>query len=147
MKRFWDKVNKTDSCWLWTGCKSPKGYGVFRIIGGTIRAHRFSYLLKHGAIPDCLMVLHKCDNPACVNPDHLYLGTARENAVDMFERNPPNRRGVLSKRSKLNDDKVRAIISLSRSGLSNMELGVMFNVHNSTISKVVLRKEWNHVQL
>ena len=82
--RFWTKVEKTEGCWLWRGALSRKGYGSFRAdaIGGR-QSHRVAWELTHGPIPDGLFVLHRCDTPRCVNPAHLWLGTAADNSRDM----------------------------------------------------------------
>lgn len=81
--RFWERVQKTDDCWLWTGSTDKDGYGWFWVDGKTATAHRFSYALHNdGAIPDGLYVCHSCDNPPCVNPDHLWLGTNQDNMDD-----------------------------------------------------------------
>lgn len=82
---FWKRVNKTDSCWLWTGKPHRAdawGYGRVSACGKTIKAHRFAYILAYGAIPDSVLVRHSCDNPMCVRPDHLMLGTDQDNVQD-----------------------------------------------------------------
>ena len=86
-RRFWLKVDKTEDCWLWTLWKNDKGYGKYAPYGGEIRlAHRYAYELTFDAIPDGLFVLHRCDTPACVRPDHLFLGTHRDNMDDMVAK-------------------------------------------------------------
>lgn len=80
--RFNAKINYTDTCWLWTACKDKDGYGNFQFDGEKVRAHRFMYEIMKGPIPADICVCHTCDNPSCVNPDHLWLGTGSDNQKD-----------------------------------------------------------------
>lgn len=95
-ERFWAKVEKTDGCWIWSGATNksgPFGYGQFRIPGNRVPAHRVAWEMIHGPVPEGLWVLHDCDMPKCVNPSHLFLGTAKDNAADMIAKGR-NRRHI-----------------------------------------------------
>jgi hypothetical protein len=162
---FWQKVNQKghDECWEWQGSqkgrnyKAGKGYGqlAFRVFGKqfNISAHRLSWLIHHGDIPDGLQVLHQCDNPCCVNPNHLFLGTNTDNQHDMIQKgravkpgahNPTT--GERHGMSKLNNDDVTKIRDLWASGkYTQRRLAKMFGVVQSQIHHVVTKKEWKHL--
>lgn len=96
LARFWSKVDRraSDECWPWLGRLRGKGYGVFGFRGVVHGAHRVSYIIARGSIPDGLCICHRCDNPRCVNPSHLFCGTVAENIKDMDlkgRRRSPNK--------------------------------------------------------
>src|SRR5574343_697551 len=92
LKRFFAKVTKTDACWLWTGALSEKGYGLCSASGELWRAHRLAWHHFNGPIPTGMHVLHRCDRPPCVNPEHLFLGTDTDNLKDCYAKG--RRKGI-----------------------------------------------------
>lgn len=156
IKRFFSKVNKTtpDSCWDWKGCKDRNGYGAFSLRHKRFFAHRVSYLIYHKIDPLKLKVCHKCDNPPCVNPNHLFLGTDAENVADRVRKGRPGAResspettarGAKIGSSKLNDDKVTSILSKLKAGESIKKVAKEFGVSFSTIYGISTNIQWKHV--
>lgn len=142
-----DRSAGPEACWPWTGCTSrPGNYGVFKFKGPRLRAHRVAYELARGPVPDGLFVLHRCDNPPCCNPAHLFLGTNTENTAD---RNAKGRtaRGTRSACHRLTDSAVGEIRQRSAGGESRASLARAFGVDESTIRGVVNGKYWSHVPI
>lgn len=144
MKRFWDKVHKgdPDTCWEWQASMGDM-YGKFWLNQKYEKAHRVSYILAHGDIPLGLVVRHKCDNPRCVNPNHLELGTQQDNAQDSMDRNRRFKpKGELNSSAVLSDADIRSIREDSR---STRRIAKDFGVSRTTISNIKQSKSWSHV--
>lgn len=149
-ERFWQYVDKSAECWEWVGGLSAGGYGQFSFNGRTRLAHRVSWQLHKGSIPDGLYVCHKCDNRRCVNPSHLFLGTGAENSYDMIVKGrnvpPPHRPGQESGAARLDNDAVREIRRLFEIGdVTKAELARRFGVGETTIWNVVNKRTWRNV--
>lgn len=150
--RFWEKVDKRseDECWNWTAYRDRNGYGTLEYPPprrGFWRAHRFSYELHFGPIPEGLNVCHRCDNPSCVNPAHLWVGTTQDNNRDRDAkgRTAPQH-GEHNPSSKLRDADVRRIRELAEKGIRNKELALMFGVSKPLVTLITQRKIWKHVR-
>lgn len=144
--RFWKYVYKTEQCWNWIGVSSSFGYGQLRINDQNIQAHRFSWELHHGPIPNHLCVLHRCDNPPCVRPDHLFLGTKQENTRDAQQK-ARLVHGEATCTAKLTSAQVVEIRQRVRLPPypSQRALAHEYGVHAGTISAVVRRVNWKHL--
>lgn len=145
--RFWSKVKKTKTCWIWTAHKNNKGYGMFGLNSTMKTAHRLSFLWARGDIPKGMCVLHKCDTPACINPKHLFLGTKAENNADMIKKGRDRKAvGENVWQSKLKEKEIRQIRILYNTGkYSTRELGKKFGVSHTPIIKIINKKTWKHV--
>jgi hypothetical protein len=142
-ERFWPKVNKTASCWLWAAARNRDGYGS---LGGVL-AHRVSWEVARGPVPDGALVLHRCDNRPCVNPDHLFLGTQADNMKDCVAKGRQARtRGETSPRAKLTNEAVRHIRHLVQCGESMARIARAYGVDPSAVSRAVSGKRWGHVR-
>jgi hypothetical protein len=138
-QRFWTKVDKTksDSCWLWSAYKSKDGYGHIKLPGrnGALKsAHRISWQLTFGNIPHGVNVCHTCDNPSCVNPAHLFLGSDTDNMQDALAKN--------RLRSKLNQEMASDIRKKYKNGILQRRLAEEYGVTQGQISRIVNRESW-----
>jgi len=145
--RFWDQVHKTDGCWNWTGLCMKAGYGEIWRHGTMVYTHRLSYEFHYGPISPGNLVCHKCDNRPCVNPDHLFLGSYRDNAQDMLAKGRGNpRRGEMANHAKLSASQVIEIREAYLSGKNTqVELAKIFGIHKRNIWMIISRKVWKHI--
>ena len=149
-QRFEAKVERIPfmDCHVWNAATNHFGYGKFAIGNGDwIFAHRFSYEMTKGEIPVGKSVLHKCDNPWCVNPNHLYLGDYRQNAKDREQRNRGNHAfGERHGRSKITSEQVVAIREQHETGkFSFRQLGKIYGLDGKTVSDIVKNKLWQRL--
>ena len=166
--RFWSKVDKDgpvqphrpgiDQCWVWLG-SLRKGYGYIRVFGVNYRAHRLSWLLSGSSIPEGLCVLHRCDNPSCVRPEHLWVGTQLENIADRhrkgreacgdrhgFALHPEAcARGSRVGSARVTEEMVVEIRRRARQGERHKTLAHQFGITKLTVSMITRRKTWIHV--
>jgi len=147
--RFWPRVQRTETCWIWMGARTPLNYGTINIGGRAGRnhyAHRVSWEIANGSILEGLCVLHRCDNPPCVNPAHLFLGTKKDNTRDMIVKGR-GRQPVLSGEkhpsAKLTGTMVQEIRSLHAAGhASQAALAFRFGVSQAHVSKILCGANW-----
>lgn len=158
-EHFWSRVEIVDGgCWLWRG-STLRGYGTFSSRGRSLYAHRFSYELARGPIPAGMCVCHRCDNPPCANPEHLFLGTHSDNAADKFAKGRVPKgdqhwsRRIIDRRAvgerngmvKLTDDRVREIRSSAASGEMQRSIARRLGVSEASVSLILSGKTWKHV--
>lgn len=157
MDRFWSKVERTDDCWLWTAHHAV--YGSFWFEGRTQSAHRVAWKLTRGPIPVGMLVMHTCDTPTCVRPDHLRLGTNTENTRDMlakgraqtgpahYSKRRPELvlRGERHGQARFTTDQVRDVRRRHETGTSMYRLAKEYGVSDTAIKHIVERRNWRHV--
>lgn len=147
LKEHYEKyVYKNDDCWEWRGVKDKDGYGQVPFgYRKHTKAHRISWIIHNGSIPDGLLVCHHCDNPSCTNPKHLFLGTKKDNDKDCRNK---GRACVGSKqpKAKINEKDVLIIKKLIELNVSGYKIGIAFNISKSQISAIKNCKSWKHVK-
>lgn len=138
-------------CTDWEKAKNEKGYGKLFYNGKFWYAHRYVWMLKNGTIPDGMLVCHKCDNPSCINIDHLFLGTYKDNTQDCIKKGRHRMDGIVygygekHKNSKLNNVLVDFIRLLCSEGYGTVEVSKMFGIPHTTISGIKHRISWRHI--
>lgn len=162
---FWSRVNKAGPvpphrpelgpCWLWTGAPGAGGYGRIGVGRKSIPAHRFAYEDVNGPLPSGVLACHKCDNPSCVRPDHLFPGTSAENSRDMVSKGrqargdhvPPERRarGERVTLARITAASVLAIVADHQAGLSMAAIGSRYGICASSVCNILRGKTWRHV--
>lgn len=156
VNRFWSKVDKSGPiperypelgpCWIWERCVNEHGYGDFRTVGRHDKAHRVAWTILIGPIPEGAFVLHRCDNPPCVNPTHLFLGDQAANIKDMRAKNRHRNKvfkGEDNGFSKLTWDTVRKIRELFKTGRYTLTaLGSKFDTCRQNVRRIVSNKSW-----
>lgn len=147
-ERFWEKVDKRspDECWIWKGNKSPQGYGFIVTDQKMYRSHRVCYELCNGPIPKGMYVCHRCDNPQCVNPSHLWLGTPAENNRDRANKKRNNHTfGELHPSAKINSADVVEIRKMAEQGVRQRDIATLYGITQHSVWSIIHRKTWQHV--
>lgn len=145
-ERLWARTDRTGDCWVWLGGRDWKGYGRIRVGGPTVGTHRLSWEIHHGPIPRGLWVLHHCDNPPCLRPDHLFLGTQADNTADMVSKGRQRGAvGTANRHARLTPQQVadirrRYVRGSSTSGTT--ALAVEYGVSDVMIGKIVRGTAW-----
>jgi hypothetical protein len=147
-QRYWAKVDRRggDECWEWTAYCNRSGYGCFGIDGSSVLAHRYGFELANGEIDEDLCVLHRCDNPKCQNPAHLFLGTRVDNAADRDAKGR-QARGERQGSAVLTEDLVREANRLYRGGMSIPKIAERLGVKKGTLGSVRKGLSWSHLGL
>jgi len=152
-ERFWAKVDKTEGCWNWTAGLNTRGYGTFKLYGKTVSSHRLSYVIHHPLSIDLwehreICVCHRCDNPKCVNPAHLFLGSIVDNNNDRdIKGRGFHPKGEQHGRAILTETQVREIRGrYSAGGITQLKLGVEYGISRSVIRNIINYKAWKHLE-
>jgi hypothetical protein len=161
-ERFWKLVDKSGDCWTWKASLTTHGYGQFVLpYHHHIGAHRFAYELENGPVPAGLVVCHRCDNPPCVNPAHLWVGTQGDNLRDMHGKGRGNTdswplaveasrtadrpHGEKHHNAHMTAEKIRALRKMRQDGATYDAIALEFGIGKSLVAQIITRKTWKHV--
>lgn len=148
--RFWPRVDKTPGhgpngdCWIWVGKMNDHGYGIARLGNKSTGAHRAIFMFLNGELPSNIFVCHHCDNPACVNPAHLFAGTIKDNVQDAVMKGRI-KKGSANVASKLNEEQVLEIRRRYSEGERQVDLAKEFGINTTTVFNLIVRKTWTHI--
>lgn len=158
--RFFSFVNKNGptpdhkpdlgACWIWGGALKPAGYGVFSFRGLSLFAHRVSWMMANGEIPSGLFIIHKCDLPCCVRPDHLMAGTQSDNISDAFRKGRMRghlkaMKGSKNGMAKIDESDIPKILSMLGAGMTQVEIAKQFGISNVSVRLIGIGATWKHV--
>jgi len=148
LRLFGNCVLSPSGCLEWQGCLL-NGYGQIRVrkpVNKLFLTHRLSWIMKNGDIPEGFEVCHKCDNPKCINVDHLFLGTRSDNMNDMVsKKRNADFKGMKSGKAKINDDQVIKIRSLYSSGIKQSEIALIYGLSAPHVSRLISGERWGHI--
>lgn len=152
IEKFWNnsRINTADPnvCWEWNNKRRPAGYGMFYFRGKWFSAHRISFQIVKGDIPDGLFVCHSCDNKSCINPAHLFLGTNRDNILDAVKKGIHGKnlhRGTRHYRSLVQETDIILIRRLAAKRFSHGQIADLFDMTRRNVTKIVNRANWKHI--
>jgi hypothetical protein len=141
--RFFNKVNKTEGCWIWMAYRSPLGYGVFNVRSKLHSAHRVSWVISNQQPLDSRdYILHKCDNPKCVNPDHLFKGNQFDNMRDCRSKG----RLILPLCRRMSEPLAKNVMALSKAGISYQHIEKWFSIPRTTVKQIIDGSTWKHIK-
>src|SRR6266508_2168052 len=152
---FWSKVDRSggdDACWMWLRAVDTNGYGVLKVWGRKVSAHRYSYELAHGSIPTGLLVCHQCNNRLCVNPKHLYAGTSQQNVHDAinartfsFAPRKGGKPGELNPSARLTEEEVLDIYVRAWTGERLRKIAAEYSISHTVVYHIKIGKKWSSV--
>jgi len=140
-ERFWEKTKKKNGCWEWLANKNKKGYGRLWVDGRNVFAHRVSWVIHRGPVIDEWHVLHRCDNPSCVNPKHLFLGTLADNIIDRCRKG----RSALGERNGNSKLTIKQVLEIRSSNKSIKQIARKFKIDKTQVRNIINCFQWRHV--